>query len=115
MSLSQQSAPLRRPDPRYRCYTGGHSTATLSIELANGESLGFAWARFSRYHFDREKLVLTFADERIEIQGRNLPKLLGDIRQFHLETLRELPPDYGALADPGEPFVTRIVVQQSEQ
>lgn len=110
MSLSQQPAPFRRPDPRYRCYTGGHSAATLSIELANGESLGFAWARFSRYHFNREKLVLTFADDRIEIRGRNLPKLLGDIRQFHLEMLRELPPDYQALADPAEPFVEKIMI-----
>jgi hypothetical protein len=115
MSLPQQTDPLRRPDPRYRCYTGGHSTATLAIELANGESLGFAWARFSRYHLDCDKLVLKFGEDQIEIHGRNLAKLLGDIRQFHLEMLRELPPEYRALADPGEPFVEKIAIQHLEQ
>jgi hypothetical protein len=87
----------------------------LSIDLANGESWGFAWARFSRFHSDLSKIVLTFAEYQIEIYGRNLPKLLGDIRQFRLETLRELPPDYEALADPSEPFVAKIVIQQSAQ
>ncbi len=115
MSLPQQTDPLRRPDPRYRCYTGGHSTATLAIELANGESLGFAWARFSRYHFDRDKLVLTFAEEKIEIHGRNLPKLLGDIRQFHVEMLRELPSEYRALTDPAEPFIETIIIEQLDK
>jgi len=111
MSLHQQVDVLRRIDPRYRCYTGGHSTATLSIELANGESWGFAWGRFSRYHFDRDKLVLTFTEYQIEIHGRNLPKLLRDIRQFQLELLRELPLDYQALADPTEPFVETIEIR----
>ena len=110
MSLQPGDA-IRCRDPRYRCYSGGHSTATLSIDLANGESWGFAWARFCRFHFDRHTLVLTFTEHQIEIHGRNLPKLLGDIRQFHLEMLRELPPDYHALADPTEPFVESITIQ----
>lgn len=106
----QQGDALRYRDPRYRSYSGGHSTATLSIDLANGESWGFAWARFCRFHFDCHTLVLTFAEHQIEIHGRNLPKLLGDIRQFHLEMLRELPPDYQALTDPAEPFVSEIKI-----
>jgi hypothetical protein len=109
MSLQPGDA-IRWRDPRYRCYTGGHSTASLSIDLANGESWGFAWARFSHFHFDCDTLVLTFAEHQIAIHGRNLPKLFGDIRQFHLEMLRELPPDYRALADPAEPFVERITI-----
>lgn len=96
-----------------QCYEGGTSPA-LRVVLATGESWVFPWSRFLHARFLGGELVLTFAEHRVEIYGRNLAYVFQQyVAQERLSMIREIPAEYAAVAGPKDTFISSIVVTQS--
>lgn len=111
MSLHNQVDERRRAEERSKCYdSGGFSAAaSLRVILGNGESWLFPWHRFLNAKFAGDRLVLTFAEYRVEIHGRNLGYPFEKyVAEFTLRMIRELPAEYAAVADPKDTFITEI-------
>lgn len=59
-------------------------------------------------------LALTFAEHRVEIRGRNLDAMFGQyVVEMKLSTIRELPAEYAATADPKTSFISSITVTET--
>jgi hypothetical protein len=69
---------------------------TLHVEWKDGRRTeGFAWAHYLGYCWsdngENEKLALIFGERAIEIEGHNLVKLVDEIREGKLSSIREIP------------------------
>lgn len=68
---------------------------TLHVEWKDGRRTeGFAWAHYLGYRWndngDKETLVLIFGPRAVEIEGHNLGKLVEEIREGKLSSVREM-------------------------
>jgi len=67
----------------------------LHIERRDGrQTEGFAWSHYVGYQWtdkgEHEKLVVVFGMRAVEIEGHNLGVLVAEIREGHLNGVREL-------------------------
>lgn len=80
--------------------------------LGTGESWVLPWHRFLHARLDDEKLVLTFAEHRVEIRGRNLVAMLDRyLADMKLSAIRELPSEYVVTCEPNTGFITSITIE----
>jgi hypothetical protein len=84
---------------------------SLKLHFANGHLRFLSWPRYIETFFDGEKLQIVFAECEITVIGKNLVEVCDAIGKSKLECLRELPPEYGVLAD-DKPFVKKIEVRR---
>ncbi|HXC02343.1 MAG TPA: hypothetical protein VNU49_06800 [Opitutaceae bacterium] len=96
-----------------RCFEQkyGEQAFSLRIYFANGQQRSLSWPRYIETFFDGEKLQIVFAECEITVIGKNLIPVLDAICESRLECLRELPPEYGVLAD-DKTFVKKIEVRR---
>lgn len=100
---------------RGQCYDGGHACAALAITLPTGELWVLPWHRFLHAHLAAEVLVLTFAEHRVEIRGRNLSVMFGQyVAEMKLSSIRELPAEYAAAVESNGAFIVGIEVHAME-
>jgi hypothetical protein len=91
---------------------------TLHVEWKDGRHTeGFAWAHYTGYRWidegsGNERLILIFGPRALEIEGRNLAPLIGEIREGKLNLVREMNSSRQMLlgnANPGdEPIISAI-------
>jgi len=90
-------------------------TTAVQIHQTNGESWVLPWSHFISARHERngnaEKLVLSFTEHEVMLEGFRLMLLLPEIASFRLESLRELPKRYEVQVAETEPFVQRISVR----
>ncbi len=90
--------------------------ATIHIEWKDGRrSDNFSWGHFVRANWrdmgENERIVMLFSDGAIEIEGHNLKPIEEEIREYKLNSIREMATAKQMLlnANPtGEPVISAI-------
>lgn len=86
----------------------GPATA-VQIHRIEGESWVLPWSHFISARHERnggnERVVLTFTEHEVVLEGSRLTLLLPEIASFRLECLQELPKRYEAQAADTEPLL----------
>jgi hypothetical protein len=89
----------------------------LHVERKDGlKAEGFPWALYGGYEWndngDRESLTVLFGNRAIEIEGHNLGLLVDQIREGHLNGIRELVSRKATLLEQenheGEPIIMSV-------
>jgi hypothetical protein len=88
----------------------------VTVHLAAGEAWSFPWASLVCVWHDpsegREKIVLTFPQHVVCVEGRNLDRIMPEIGEMRLYAVREHDKsrDYKGHVKPGHTVVAKITV-----
>jgi hypothetical protein len=93
------------------CVSASQSPKTLSVYLANGERWGFQWGGFVQVKLGEDELALVFSESEVVVRGTHLGEIMDSVLRLEVETLREYPPEYRAVADAVEPLITGLEVR----
>lgn len=118
MSTLQETLRQRRtaelPADR-SCDSANEPVRSLQIHAWGGDKWVLPWSQFSFAHHegscDNERLVLSFANREVILEGARLAMLLPEIAGFRLDCLRDRPAKFRAEADKGKPFISRVSVR----
>jgi hypothetical protein len=86
----------------------------LHVERRDGRRAeGFAWSHYAGYEWtdegSHERLVVVFGMRAVEIEGHNLGRLVDEIREGQLNSIRELASGQKMLLEQGNPDNQPIV------
>jgi len=102
----------------HQCWNREAQTQALRVELTNGSSFVFPYARLAFVRADRasgqEVLRVSIDTHEIQIIGRNLHEVELALQRFAVEWVRELPARYSPQATDGHAWITSIVVNELE-
>lgn len=93
----------------------------VTVHLAAGEAWSFPWASLVCVWHDqsegREKIVLTFPQHVVCVEGRSLDRIMPEIGEMRLYAVREHDKsrDYQGHAKPGQTVVAKIMVTRVDE
>ena len=110
MSLKEQfdAKNAGLPPP---CVETDTQTQTIVVYPSANESWVFPWARFGWASLRGGELRMIFSDREVVVQGKNLERVVQQVREFHVEILRTVHEHFRPLLKDTEPVVVSIEVR----
>jgi len=121
MTHLQQALETRRAFQREPEDYGASPSApasALCLHQASGEACVFLWSTLASAWYDPseggEKIVLTFLRHVACVEGQNLDRIMAEIGEMRLHTIREHSDggDYTGHSETGKTVVTKITVER---
>jgi len=117
MNSLQQSLDCRPPadDPPITVSLAKTAAAGLEVRTSTGEDWAIPWPHFVGARFygdpDGERIVLSFTEHAVTMNGLRLGPLLKEIAGCRIEFLAPLPPNYRLQSRNKSPEVRRVSVE----
>jgi len=117
MNSLQQSPDCRPPadDPPITVSLAKTAAAGLEVRTSTGEDWAVPWPHFVGARFygdpDGERIVLSFTEHKVTVNGLRLGPLLKEIAGCRIEFLAPLPPNYRFQPRNKSPEIRRVSVE----